>query len=330
MLISSMIPAFRLCCNRFALVLTVLLVAPGSFAQFEAASCPPQPVEPTQDRIQALFRDAKDRGFLWKIEKEGRSGYLYGSMHLGKQEWMIPGPRTLAAVAASDVIALELDILDPAIQNQMSDPSRFGYKPFALPPPLQKRMQAAARKVCAPAAQFATLHPMIQWITVSLLDARFSDLEISYGTEIFLSGFARGAKKPVESLESAELQMRALLAGEPRELIAAIDHGIALYETGKARAVTRRMIDAWASGNLGDLQDYQRWCECATTDAERKSLQKLNDERNPGLAAGIDRLMAGGKTVFAAVGALHMIGPKALPRQMQEMGYQVERVSFDP
>ena len=62
---------------------------------------------------------------------------------------------------------------------------------------------------------------------------------------------------------------------------------------------------------------------------DRKALQTLNDERNPKLAAGIDKLISSGKSVFAAVGALHMTGPKALPKLLQEMGYKVERVVFD-
>jgi uncharacterized protein YbaP (TraB family) len=329
MLPVRLMPKLRNFCARLALFCSALLLACGSFAQADGAHCPPQPAEPAPERMQALMREAKDRGFLWKVEKPGRSGYLYGSMHVGKQAWSIPGPMTLAALKASDVIALELDILDPAIQSEMSDPARFGWKHFALPPALQKRVEAVARKVCAPMADLASLHPMIQLITVSLLDARFADLEISYGTEIFLSTFARAAHKPVASLESAGLQMRALLAGDPGEMIDGIDRGIALYESGKARLITRRMTDAWAGGNLDDLQNYHQWCECANTEADRKSLRELNDGRNPGLAAGIDRLLAGGKVVFAAAGALHMTGPSALPGLLRKMGYTVTRVAFE-
>jgi uncharacterized protein YbaP (TraB family) len=52
------------------------------------------------------------------------------------------------------------------------------------------------------------------------------------------------------------------------------------------------------------------------------------DGRNPGMADGIVRQLQQGKTVFAAVGALHMVGPKGLPELLRQKGYQVERVSF--
>lgn len=292
-----------------------------------AQTCPPLPSQPTPEQIQTLAREAKDRGFLWKFEKDGRTGYLYGSIHLGKQAWAIPGPKTVAAASAADVIALELDILDPAIQAQMADPSKFGIKPIALPPALQARMEAAARKACVPTEALAKMHPVMQLVLVNMFDARFAELEIGYGTEIFFAGFARKSNLPVVSLESVESQMRALLSGAD---VASIERALAVLEKGRGRAVATRMTGAWADGNLNDLQNYQKWCECADTDAERRMLQRLNDERNPALAAGIDKIMRGGKSVFAAVGALHMTGPKALPKLLQEMGYKLERVAFDP
>jgi uncharacterized protein YbaP (TraB family) len=311
--------------RRGAALMLLITVAP---ALAQDASCPPQPAAPSPESLQAQFRDAKDRGLLWKIEKAGRSGYLFGSLHVGKQEWAIPGPKTRAALLASDIVALELDILDPAIQAQMADPARLGIKSFELPKPLKARMEAIARRVCAPMPQFGSLHPMMQLVTLTLLDARFGGFEVGYGSEIFLAGFARGAKKTVASLESAELQLRLLLDGDPKEIIASMGRALALFESGKGRSVLERMTRAWAEGNLKDLEDYAQWCECAVTAEERRAMQKLNDERNPGLAEGIDRLLAGDKTVFAAVGALHMIGPQGLPRLLAQMGYKVERVEF--
>jgi uncharacterized protein len=64
------------------------------------------------------------------------------------------------------------------------------------------------------------------------------------------------------------------------------------------------------------------------TDAERRFMQRLNDDRNPGLAAAIDKLIREGRRVFAAVGALHMAGPKPVQKLLAEMGYSVERVDF--
>ena len=88
------------------------------------------------------------------------------------------------------------------------------------------------------------------------------------------------------------------------------------------------LAEAWAAGDLQTLERYAQWCECADTDEQRAWLRRLNDDRNPQLAAGIDALHARGHKVFAAVGALHMTGAQALPRLLQQRGYQVQRGGF--
>ena len=73
-------------------------------------------------QIQAAQRDARDRGFLWRVTKQGRSSYLFGTLHLGKMPWIFHGPRLREALAQTDTLALELDLTDPAMLQ--SPPSR--------------------------------------------------------------------------------------------------------------------------------------------------------------------------------------------------------------
>jgi uncharacterized protein YbaP (TraB family) len=65
------------------------------------------------------------------------------------------------------------------------------------------------------------------------------------------------------------------------------------------------------------------------TEADRKYMKGLIDDRNPHLAAGIDKLSRDGRKVFAAVGSVHMIGPNSVPKLLDKMGYKIERVEFD-
>jgi uncharacterized protein YbaP (TraB family) len=62
------------------------------------------------------------------------------------------------------------------------------------------------------------------------------------------------------------------------------------------------------------------------SEAERAQLRRLNDARNPFLAERIDALITQGHRLFAAVGALHMTGPQALPRLLEQRGYRLERL----
>jgi uncharacterized protein YbaP (TraB family) len=312
-----------------SVLLIALFLPSAAYSQPQASACPPPPSIPTSDEIQDMVKRSRDRGFLWKYAKNGNFGYLYGSLHLGRREWIVPGPKTMAALQSVGVLALELDILDPEVQHQLSDPGRFGIKKVTLPPPLKLRMQTIARRVCAPVEVLDELHPVMQLITVTMYDARFSGLEMAYGSEMFLAGFSRGAKRHIQSLETAESQIHALLGGEPQDIIESVTNGLALFESGKYRAQTERLTNAWATRDLDEIQRYGEWCECMITETDRKYMKGLIDDRNPHLAAGIDRLSRDGRKVFAAVGSLHLVGLNSVQNLLEKMGYKVERVEFD-
>jgi uncharacterized protein len=315
---------------RYSLVLLAAsLVATTAFAQKDAPTCPAAPTQPSQEKIQELAKSAKDRGFLWKIEKDGRTSYLFGTMHVNKLEWSMPGAKTIAALRDSDVIALELDILDPKIQTQMSNPANFGIKAIQLSGKLKQRMEAVAQQACAPIAIISSMHPVMQITTVAIFDARFSGLEFGYGSEIVFSGAAGAMKKPVVGLETPEIQVRALMAGEVGEITEMVEKGLTDFETGKPRKQVVRLHNTWANGDLVEFEKYEEWCDCIHDETDRKFLKRINDDRNPGLAAGIDKLHRDGKRVFAAVGSLHMVGTKGIPALMKDMGYKIERVTFD-
>ena len=82
------------------------------------------------------------------------------------------------------------------------------------------------------------------------------------------------------------------------------------------------------NGRLEELENYESWCDCAQSDEDRVFLRRLIDDRNPQLADHIAAEHHKGRRVFAAVGALHMTGPLALPTLLAKAGFTVERVDF--
>src|SRR5262249_11953580 len=59
-----------------------LLFPPAAHAWPAEPVCPPSAVVPTQDQLQEAVRNARDHGALWRFEKDGRHGYLYGTIHI--------------------------------------------------------------------------------------------------------------------------------------------------------------------------------------------------------------------------------------------------------
>ena len=310
-------------------------VAPSQPAPAETApACPPTARVPTNEQVQAGMRDARDHGFLWRLRRDGRVSFLYGTVHVARAAWMYPGPRTMRALNGSDTVALELDLLDPDIQRRLAtamaataadgaQPSRV---PAPLPAALQQRLQRQFDAECLPTQALAALGPEMQIATLASLAGRRDGLDPSYGIDLFLAGWAHAAKKTVVSLETPEMQIALLRADTDAERNEFVQSALAQIEGGQSRPLLRRLTQAWADGDLGEFVSYGEWCDCMKTEADRAAMVRLLDDRNPALADAVSALHARGSRVFAAVGSLHMAGPAGLPALLAQRGFQVERL----
>jgi len=311
-----------------ALGALLCLPALPAAAETAPATCPPETRLPEPAQVQAAQRSAADHGFLWRVSKGGRSSWLYGTIHVGRLEWLFPGPAVAAALAASDLLALELDISDPAVLEAVAQASATAAAPLVLPAALQARLERQIAAACLAPGALDALHPVMRAVTLGVLAARWEGLDVAYAQEMALVMAARGAKLPLTSLETVEQQMAALAPADAAQARQMVEQALDQLESGAARSVAARLAQTWAGGRLDELEDYERWCDCVATAEDRALLRRLNDERNPGLAARIDALHGEGRRVFAAVGALHMTGPRALPLLMAQRGYAVERIGF--
>jgi uncharacterized protein len=308
--------------------LFALLIATAFPGHAESdAGCPPVAKQPTPEMMQAAKANARDHGFLWRISKDGRTSFLYGTIHVAKFDWMFPGPHVMQALRATDTVALELDVLDADIQSRVAT-GMAKLRGTALPEPLVKRMRQQAEAMCVPYDEIARLSPELQITTLTLIVGRWEGLDASYAIDAVLAGIGHGARKSVVSLETPEAQLQMLQMQTPQETISYVEDGLVELESGRARASFKRIAKVWDDADYAGLAHYEEWCECLNTESEREEMKRLLDERNPNLADRIDALHASGKRVFAAVGSLHMFGPLGLPTLMEKRGYRVERVDF--
>ena len=291
-----------------------------------AADCPPAAQAPSPEQVQAGMRAARDHGFLWRIAKGGRHSYLYGTLHVAKLAWMFPGPRVAQALAASDTLALELDMLDADVQQRLAE-AMAAAAASALPEPLRQRLARLAATECLAPQAIAGLGPELQVATLLSLVGRRDGLDPAYGIDVFLSGWGHASRKTVVSLETPELQLRALLMPDPSEQLSFVENALDELESGRARPQLARIAQVWADADLDTLTRFEEWCECLKTRSDRDAMARMLDERNPALADGIAALHASGKRVFAAVGSLHMIGPGGLPALLAQRGFRVERMT---
>jgi uncharacterized protein YbaP (TraB family) len=292
------------------------------------AACPPSAIASLEKPGTAL-RNGVDRGVLWRIERGGRTSWLYGTLHVGRGDWVRPGPTVQKALTQSDTLALELDSRDDATAQALARPADPELLARLLSGERARRLERQASEACVPPGSLSRMQPILQVTALSGLVARADGLYPEFGVDESLAVSARNSNKPIVALESAAEQLKVLTGGSEAEEAEQVDAALDELESGKLRGQIKELADVWARSDAARLARYADWCDCVKTPAEQRLMKRLLDDRNPNLADGIERLHASGKGVFAAVGALHMIGPQGLPTLMAARGFTVTPVLVD-
>ena len=291
-------------------------------------ACPPDPVSPTPEEALRSAREAVDNGLLWKATKGGRVVWLYGTIHVAKLSWTYPGPKVMRAMGASDVVALELDLTDPGMLGRLRRVLLRRPDSPTLAPTLQARLAAQIAAACMPPEALALLRAEMQAVTVEVMQGRQFGLYPNYGVDEAIAELAGRLHKPIRALETPEMQAGLLVSDDPARTAETVSAVLDELEGGKSPQMLQRLAGDWQRGDLADLGAYATWCDCLETPQERADFVKLVDERNPLMADKIVKWHAEGRTLFVAVGTLHMVGRVGLPELLKARGFQVERVQF--
>jgi hypothetical protein len=313
--------------RRWLTTLLLVCAAPGTGTaqtpESTAPQCPPQAPPPDQQLMLRAHEQATDRGFLWRISRDGRDSFLYGTLHAGRPEWFALGPRTEASLFRTGALALEINVTDPAVPRGLK--AVIDGPPRALPSELMQALRAVWRSECLPEADLSRGPAELHMTQVAVAQARRQGLFALYSAESVLLMRSLRAERPVVGLESVQAQLAALMARDDAEAAVMVADGLAELRRPQATAALERLALAWAGNDLETLQTYAQWCDCVNTPGERESLARMTDGRNPGMADAIERLHAG-MSVFAAVGSLHLVGPQGLPSLLKARGFVVTRV----
>jgi uncharacterized protein len=303
------------------------LTPPSAWAQNErAARCPPAPTSLLPAQATRALETASDRGLLWRIERDGTRSYLYGTLHVGRNDWLAPGPKMRAALDASDVLALEIDGSAARTADLVAQAMRR--QGPGVDEALRIRVGERLTRLCVPARALSALNPVMQAVMLGVMVARLDGLHSEFGSEPMLTAYMRAQQRRVVSLETVQRQFNALIPQTSQEANDMISSTLEQHDGQLLRPMLARMVQAWERGDAATLERFTEWCNCLRNATDRVMLKRINDDRNEDMARGIEALHRGGKRVFAAVGALHMTGELGLPRLLAARGFTVERVQW--
>lgn len=269
-------------------------------------------------------------GQLYRVTHDGKTSYLYGTIHVGHG-----GGYPLDAVASralldSKALVIELDIReDKAFQLALARHGRYPngdvVQNHLTPATLQKTVQALARA----GIPLSSVQHYKPWLIANLLVGAELDkngYQRSEAVEYALLAAAQKQDKTVRELESADYQLSLFDSLDARQQEQYLLENLADLDDGDSLKKSQALIEAWRAADKTGIQAV--WKTATTGDSISAGFMNrvLLGKRNPEMAANIERIMQQDKVAFVGVGLLHLVGDDGLPQLLKRRGYQVEQL----
>lgn len=251
---------------------------------------------------------------------------LFGTMHVGARDDFPLPPAVEAALAAAGTLAIEIDtetrwpqLVDGFRSHVWLDGGR------TLDDLIAPERVARVRQFLAIGDdEWQRLRRMQPWWVAQFRFGTAADralgLSRDHGSERYCLRRARAAGARVVELETVDEQIDSVGGGTLDDQLAQFASLFdAVRRTGGLLAPLR---DAWRRGDAAALEALKResW---GAPDAMPSVWQRAFDARDRRIT---DRLLAAGRDgrpLVAAIGAFHLVGPRSVPRRLQEAGCAV-------
>lgn len=261
---------------------------------------------------------------LWKVEKNGNTSYLFGSIHLGSDDMYPLSKSVKDAYQSSDNLVVEID-MKPGDEEKLAPlVQQYGLN---MSVPLENRLSPETltiyKKVCIekslPCAQFA---PFEAWLlsaqlSVSLMQQLgFSD---ALGIDKHFLEMAHKANKNVISLETADFQLKALSGFNQQQ------QELMLVQSLQAtNEDVFELFKAWKSGDDATL--VKMFSKDLDKQGAMGIYKTLFTDRNLAMAEKVKTEMESNKSLFVVVGAGHVVGETGLVNSLKKTGHKLTQI----
>ncbi len=267
---------------------------------------------------------------LWQVQGETNAVFLLGSIHLLRTE-DYPLPNVLdAAYDEAEVLIMEIDMddIDPiASQAAFTNYGLIqGGATLAdlMGEDLYDEALAAAEVVDIPLEMLSKTEPWYAAMTIEIMILNRIGFNPTLGVEMHMTAKAAADGKPIRGFETIEEQLQFL---DGMSLQAQRDMLLStLTESAGIEDMMDELIEAWRHGDIAAL-------ETGMLDemAKHEELNKaLVTDRNARWVKRITELLDDKDDYLIVVGALHLVGPDGVPRQLAERGHDVQQLSESP
>ncbi|BDD06719.1 TraB/GumN family protein [Aureibacter tunicatorum] len=261
---------------------------------------------------------------IWKVEKNGNTMYLGGTIHVLRAEDH-PLPEAYdKAFDASDKVAFEADldkVNDPSFAQLIM--SRSVYTDdrtlqSVLKEDTYNDLANMLEKYQLPASQLQKLKPSMILLMVMVLEMQKNGIGTE-GVDKFYHDKAKNQDKPIAYMESVEDQISIITnMGEGNE-----DKYVkySLRDMENMIADLEEMLSEWRKGSTKYFNKQIKEMKSDYPDI----YQQIQVDRNKLWLPKIEKMMQDGSTEFVMVGTMHLHGKEGLLKMLSKKGYKVSK-----
>jgi uncharacterized protein YbaP (TraB family) len=270
------------------------------------------------------------RGTLYRVRDHGNTAWLFGTVHAGKLDWYPLEPTVTEAFESAGRLVVELDARNAqAIQEAFA---RRGVYPKGetLDKHLSASTLAAARRVAQRYdlswTSISTLRPWAVTLLLSGLMLEKAGFQSALGADQYFLSRASKLSKPVDELESADLQLGLfdeLSISQQEQLLAELLKGI---DNGSGLKLAIAMVEGWSHADEAAVLRVMHKELTGTTVTALWMRRVVLGKRNRDMAARVATLLRTEPSLFVAVGMLHLLGEDGVPQLLRQRGIEVTKI----
>ncbi|MCK8108804.1 TraB/GumN family protein [Pseudoalteromonas sp. 2CM41L] len=264
---------------------------------------------------------------LFKVEKNGTSSYLFGTVHVGDASMKGLPEKVTKAIDQSEQVVVEVDIskLTPLQMQQRSMPFMMLKDGKTLQTELSKqnynKLKDYFAKKSIDIAMFNGLKPwavMVTMMQIEFQNAGFSD---QTGIDKQVLAYAKKQNITIGELETLEQQLQmfdgmALLSNEMIEET--------FEQLADINTYFIKLVNAWKNGDMNTLTEYYNMSFDESNYGEISEQVMLVNRNNKWVEQLVPRLT--NEKLFIAVGALHLPEQHGLIKQLTDAGFTITRL----
>jgi uncharacterized protein len=266
-----------------------------------------------------------DRGLIWKAEKDGKTHYLFGTVHGWKAQWLPLNAAIEKAFADATTLAVEFDVAqaDTTVLARRMTLDGVETLERRIGKPLYERTKTEAVKIGLPEAAVNKFKPWAISMLLAVVKLQQLGFAPESGLDLYLLNKARSSGKRIVELESGDKQLAVMDSLSPALQVAFLEQ--TLDSMDKVGPWIDELAAAWKRGDGAAMSALSKR-GYTKPEWEQEFDEKFLYQRDVEMTRRLDQLFSTPGSHFAAVGSLHLLGPRSIIEQLKAKGYQVEQI----